>query len=69
MLDTRRSSPAFSIGGVSYLDWAGELSEIVPPPGGWACFSCGERFYTVRSALKHFGPPGNADRPKCERVI
>jgi hypothetical protein len=35
-----RSSPAFAIGGVSWLASEGREPTIVPPPGGWSCFHC-----------------------------
>ena len=53
---SRRSSPAFAIGGVSWLDQSDECHDIVVPPEGfWRCFICDDRFYSVRAALRHFG--------------
>lgn len=64
-----RSTPAFAIGGVSYVGADGQPSEIVPPPGGWACFQCGDRFYTFAAGVRHFGWPHQKRPARCVRTL
>jgi hypothetical protein len=62
-----RTTPALSVGGVTWLDQGGQPGEIVPPPSGWLCFHCNQRFDTVTKAQWHFGiapcVPARCTRP------
>lgn len=40
------------------------VAPFPPPKGGWTCFHCGERFFTVAEAGTHFGVTSNA-QPGC----
>jgi len=63
---TRRTTPAFATGGVSYLDHMGETTTISQPtPTGWRCFHCNDHFWNWRDAARHFGYPGEQPRPTC----
>ena len=37
-----------------FFDW-GSTESYSPPPGGWVCFHCGQRFRSPRRAEEHFG--------------
>jgi hypothetical protein len=71
---TRRSSPSFAIGGVSWLDHRGKPGDatILPPCGGWRCFHCDEHFTHWQAAWRHFGAPGQprgtAKPPRCQEA-
>jgi len=63
---TYRSSPAFAVGGVSWLPADGRESYIGDPtPTGWRCFHCNEHFTDWRAALRHFGEPVDKRQPSC----
>lgn len=65
---SRRSTPAFAIGGIPYLDHMGEVTSIEDcPPTGWRCFHCNMHFTHWRAALRHFGMPGAKKIPLCIR--
>lgn len=58
---SRRSSPAFAVGGLGYEPDPREpmTGWTITPYGGWSCFQCGERFTDWQKAEIHFGPrPG-----------
>lgn len=62
---SRRSSPSFAIGGVSWLDHRGLCYDIaLPVEGRWRCFICNETFSSVDSALRHFGTDPR-QQPRC----
>jgi hypothetical protein len=61
MFASARSSPAFSIGGLTY-DPVTETMAV--PLSGWVCFHCGERCLTVHDARLHFGDDPGA-KPAC----
>lgn len=63
---SRRSSPSFAIGGVSWLGPNGRPTNIVlPPEGHWRCFICNDVFSDVASAFRHFGVDPKKP-PRCQ---
>lgn len=58
---TRRSSPAFAIGGVSWVQPDGKHYD---PPCGYLCFHCGAYFRHWLYASRHFGKTPE-DLPAC----
>jgi hypothetical protein len=55
---SRRTSPAFAVGGLGYEPESGVRSDYgvtFTPYGGWACYHCGERFTHWLDAERHFG--------------
>lgn len=64
---THRSTPAFAVGGVSWLGPSGRPSNIeLPPEGFWRCFICNDVFYSIPAAFRHFGVDPKVP-PRCER--
>lgn len=62
---TRRSTPAFAIGGIAWLDQANQCYDIaLPIEGRWRCFICDETFASVASAFRHFGT-NPRENPRC----
>ena len=62
--ETHRSTPAFAVGGVSYIPPKGQEAFItLPTTGFWECFYCGQRCYTIQQAIAHFGMPQNPAPP------
>jgi hypothetical protein len=57
-----RSSPSYSVGGISYDP---ETQSFLIPPWGWRCFHCNEHFDSVNAARRHFGPTP-VDTPACQ---
>jgi len=58
---SRRTSPAFAVGGLGYEPIPERPQEgwNIVPFGGWICFHCAERFPPTwagqRAARRHFG--------------
>ncbi|WP_343526714.1 hypothetical protein [Sphingomonas sp.] len=53
-----RSTPAFAVGGVSWLASEGRTSYVGDPtPPGWRCFHCNAHFTDPKAAWRHFGNP------------
>lgn len=66
---SRRTSPAFAVGGLGFEPNPRRPGEgwNFAPLAGWRCYHCGENFTSFRTAAAHFGR--NSDVPPlCLRV-